>query len=207
MNYVQIEQACSAWLADVAAACNQHGSKLLQLCNSAHSLLDAEKAVQLAIAQWTVSSAAGPGSAAATAADTSAALDVQTDSDQGAAAGGISRPGSASASRLGRSGSSGAALAASAAANKGSSSPRALAGRAANEWDTTCELVLGQKLDLWQVSCCRAGGLGRQQPMQGMGGGQAGQRCCWHCRTVMAPVWRPVTWRCVHQHSSLLFAG
>ncbi|KAF6261077.1 hypothetical protein COO60DRAFT_1459350 [Scenedesmus sp. NREL 46B-D3] len=44
-QYNQVEQACSAWLADVAAACREHGLELLHRCSSAHSLLGAEQAV------------------------------------------------------------------------------------------------------------------------------------------------------------------
>lgn len=142
----QVEQACSAWLADVAAACSEHGLQLLQCCSSAHSLLDAEQAVQLAIAEWSPAQTAD----AAAAAGDAAALDVQATSDQASTA--AVSAGNGSGSRLGRAGSSAAGLMVS--SGKGSAaagSPRALGGRVLSEWDVTCERVLGQKLDLWQV--------------------------------------------------------
>jgi hypothetical protein len=131
----------------VAAACSEHGLKLLQCCSSAHSLLDAAQCVQLAIAEWTPAQAADADAASPDA----AALDVQATSDQATAT-----AAAGNSSRLGRSGSSAVGLLSPGKGSGAAGSPRALGGRVLSEWDVTCERVLGQKLDLWQVriACC-----------------------------------------------------
>eukprot|EP00775_Hariotina_reticulata_P013485 gene13485-13610_t len=140
MQRSQVEQACTAWLAAIAALCAGHGLTLLQHCSTADSLLQAELAVQQAIIDWRLAPVEeAPTADRSDAAASRSANDLQaTGLDQ-------DRPGGS----LGRLGSSAAQVPSSKLVMAGGL--QAGAGRPGGDWGLTCGAVLGRRVDLWQV--------------------------------------------------------
>jgi hypothetical protein len=129
---LQVQEATSAWLSEIAGSCSRHGLQLLQQCADADSLLEAQLAVHTAMAEWTAPSS-----------DDAAAEDAESRGEQTQSAA------AAAASRLSR-------VASLAAGGSPGGSPivrgRAAAAAVVSDWVLTCQAVLGQSLDLWQVS-------------------------------------------------------